>query len=166
MCYVFPAILYRIESYLIALDATKLLGLDIGAALALEALTKDSDNTEEHGQIQLNLRRGMGNNYERLEFLGDCFLKLATSLSLFVMVPRESEFEYHVRRMCMLCNNNLFRVAQSLGLPEFVRSKSFSRCVKPAMNAQIVKLMLTLAQADMVPRGTQNVGRQRLKEAR
>lgn len=85
MALAFPAIIYRLESYLIALEACELLHLNISPTLALEAMTKDSDNTDEHNPSvqQINFQRGMGNNYERLEFLGDCFLKMAVSISLY-----------------------------------------------------------------------------------
>ncbi|ORY16739.1 hypothetical protein BCR34DRAFT_531207 [Clohesyomyces aquaticus] len=116
ICYTFPAIVHRFDDYLIALDACNLLGLNVGPALALEALTKDSDNTDEHGEEKINYKSGMGPNYERLEFMGDCFLKMATSISTFVQQPDENEFEFHVRRMCMLCNKNLFRAAKKYQL--------------------------------------------------
>src|SRR3954454_23797597 len=121
MCYIFPAIIHRFDSYLIAIDGCHLLGLNIGPGLALEALTKDSDNTDEHGEEKINYKSGMGPNYERLEFMGDCFLKMATSISVFVQQPNENEFEFHVRRMCLLCNNNLFKTALKLKLYEYVR---------------------------------------------
>ncbi|KAH9882094.1 Dicer-like protein 1 [Plenodomus biglobosus] len=140
MCYVLPAIIHRFESYLIALDACEVLDLHVRPALALEALTKDSDNTDEHGEEKMNFKSGMGPNYERLEFLGDCFLKMATSLSVFVQQPEENEFEYHVRRMLMLCNQNLMETAIGikkvvrpdgseidLQLPKYVRTEAFSR---------------------------------------
>ena len=129
MCYVFPAIIHRFDSYLISLDACDLLGLKIGPKLALEALTKDSDNSDEHGEEKINFRSGMGPNYERLEFMGDCFLKMATSISIFVQQPEENEFEFHVRRMCLLCNKNLFRSALNLKLYEYIRTMAFSRFV-------------------------------------
>jgi endoribonuclease Dicer len=127
MCYVFPAIIHRFEAYLVALDACTKLDLNIGPRLALEALTKDSDNSEEHGQEQVRFKSGMGPNYERLEFMGDCFLKMATSISTFVLQPEENEFEFHVRRMLMLCNKNLFKTALKLELYEYVRTMAFSR---------------------------------------
>ncbi|KAF2645254.1 hypothetical protein P280DRAFT_389329 [Massarina eburnea CBS 473.64] len=128
MCYVFPAIIHRIEDYLIALEAAQLLGLTIGPALCLEALTKDSENSDEHGEEKVNFKSGMGSNYERLEFIGDCFLKMATSISTFVLQPDENEFQFHVRRMHMLCNQNLFKVAKKdLNLTEFARTQAFSR---------------------------------------
>jgi endoribonuclease Dicer len=140
MCYVLPAIIHRFESYLIALEACNVLDLSVSPALALEALTKDSDNSEEHGEDKINFKSGMGANYERLEFLGDCFLKMATSLSVFVQQPDENEFEFHVRRMVMLCNQNLLETAvgkkkvtlsdgeeRDLELYKYIRTDAFSR---------------------------------------
>lgn len=140
MCYILPAIIHRFESYLIALDACKAIDLYVNPALALEALTKDSDNSDEHGEEKINFRSGMGPNYERLEFLGDCFLKMATSISTFVLQPDENEFEFHVRRMLMLCNQNLMETAvdkkkfkfdngeeRGLQLYKYIRTEAFSR---------------------------------------
>ena len=128
MCLVLPAIIHRIQDYLIALETCDLVGVDLSPVLALEALTKDSDNTGNHEEDQINFRSGMGNNYERLEFLGDCFLKMATTIAVFVVKPNNDEFFYHCERMGMLCNKNLFNTAtQQLNLHEFVRSQAFSR---------------------------------------
>ncbi|KAF2754590.1 dicer-like protein 1 [Pseudovirgaria hyperparasitica] len=126
-CYAFPAIIHRLESYLVALEATQILGLDIGPEFALEAMTKDSDNTDEHENVQNNFRRGMGSNYERLEFIGDCFLKMAASIALYVQKPEDNEFFQHCERMTMTSNKNLFETAIRLRLPEHVRSFAFSR---------------------------------------
>ncbi|KAF7911515.1 uncharacterized protein EAE98_011985 [Botrytis deweyae] len=127
MAYLLPAIIHRVESYLIALEATDLLHLDIRPDLALEAVTKDSDNSGEHGEEQTNFQRGMGNNYERLEFLGDCFLKMGTSISLYGLNPDSDEFRYHVDRMCLICNKNLFNTALKLELYKYIRSAAFNR---------------------------------------
>jgi endoribonuclease Dicer len=127
MAYCFPAIIHRMESYLIALEACELLHLEIRPELALEAVTKDSDNTEDHGDEQINFQRGMGTNYERLEFLGDCFLKMATSISLFGIHPDNDEYSYHVDRMMLICNKNLKNNAIKLKLYEYIRSQSFNR---------------------------------------
>ncbi|KAK2613566.1 hypothetical protein N8I77_000473 [Diaporthe amygdali] len=136
MAYLIPSVIHRIEQNLIALDACKMLQLDIHPDLALEALTKDSENqSKDDGKDSMeafepvNFQPGMGNNYERLEFLGDSFLKLATTISLFTLIPNKDEFDYHVERMIMICNQNLFGVARSdwLKLEEYIRSKAFSR---------------------------------------
>jgi endoribonuclease Dicer len=127
MVYNFPAIIHRIDSNLVALDACKMLGLNVRPELALEAFTKDSDNSDEHGTEQINFQNGMGNNYERLEFLGDTFLKMATTVSIFTLIPDKAEFEYHVERMLLLCNRNLFNNALELRLEEHIRSMAFDR---------------------------------------
>jgi endoribonuclease Dicer len=127
-CIVFPAIIHRLEEYLIALEACDLVGIKIDPALALEAVTKDSDNSEDHSEEKINFRQGMGPNYERLEYIGDCFLKMATSIALFGQRPNDDEFQFHVLRMCLICNANLFNTAKDkLKLPEYVRTLSFSR---------------------------------------
>lgn len=127
MTYLLPAIMFKVESSLIALDACRMLGLTVQPDLALEAVTKDSDNTEEHDVEQVNFQGGMGNNYERLEFLGDTFLKMGTTISLFTLNPDNDEFESHVERMTIICNKNLFNNALEVKLQEFVRSKSLNR---------------------------------------
>ena len=104
-----------------------MLGLDVKIGLALEAITKDSDNTDEHRAEQIQFQRGMGKNYERLEFIGDSFLKMATSISLYAQNAGDDEFESHVKRMLMICNKNLFKNAVEMGLYKYIRSQSFSR---------------------------------------
>ncbi|KAK2766939.1 Dicer-like protein 1 [Arachnomyces sp. PD_36] len=126
-CFAFPALISRIESYMVALDACESLNLKVTTLLALEALTKDSDNTEEHRNEQIHFQRGMGKNYERLEFLGDCFLKMATSISLFAKNPDNDEYDFHVKRMCLICNQNLLNTAVSKKIYEYIRSRGFSR---------------------------------------
>ncbi|KAK8105452.1 BcdcL1 [Apiospora kogelbergensis] len=127
MAYNLPAIIYRIDANLIALEACEALGLQIRPDLALEAMTKDSDNTEEHAEQKINFQRGMGNNYERLELLGDSFLKMSTTIALFARKADANEFQYHVDRMVMICNTNLFNHALELRLEESIRSRSFNR---------------------------------------
>lgn len=126
-CFAFPALISRIESYLISVEACESLNLKVTTGLALEALTKDSDNTEEHRNEQMHFQRGMGKNYERLEFLGDCFLKMATSISLFAKNPDNDEYDFHVKRMCLICNQNLLNTAVSKKIYEYIRSRGFSR---------------------------------------
>ena len=123
----FPAIITRLESYLIAQEGCQTLGLEVDLKYALEALTKDSDNNDDHRALQIHVQRGMGKNYERLEFLGDSFLKMATSISLFCQKPDNDEYDYHVNRMCLICNKNLFNTAVKLQLFKYIRSRGFSR---------------------------------------
>lgn len=112
---------------MIAAEACNRYSLTISPDLALEALTKDSDSIDENKIDQIHLQRGMGKNYERLELLGDCFLKMATTISLFAMNPNNDEFDFHVKRMILICNKNLLNTATKTGLHEFIRTKGFSR---------------------------------------
>jgi endoribonuclease Dicer len=123
----FPSIIHRLEDYMIALEACNIIDLKLEAHHALEAMTKDSDNSDEHQDDKINFRDGMGPNYERLEFIGDTFLKMATSISLYAQNQEDDEFEFHVARMLMLCNKNLFEQAKQLNIYEYVRSAEFSR---------------------------------------
>jgi endoribonuclease Dicer len=82
--FVFPGIMSRLDSYLIALEAFDKLNLTVPTDLALEAFTKDSDNTDEYKEQQIQFQRGMGKNYERLEFIGDSLLKMTTSIMVYI----------------------------------------------------------------------------------
>lgn len=126
-CFAWPAVLWRLESYLIALEACSLVGMECEPKLALAAITKDSDNSGEHDEEQINFRKGMGENYERLEFLGDSFLKTATTMSTFIQNPNDNEFDFHVKRMLLLCNKKLFEVGKELELHKYIRTLAFSR---------------------------------------
>ncbi|KAI6784800.1 Dicer-like protein-like protein [Emericellopsis cladophorae] len=123
MAALLPAIFHRINSCLIALDGCAMLGLDLPPDLALEAFTKTSD------EVEGTLSADGGSNYERLEFLGDTFLKMATTISIFTLLPEGNEFEYHVERMVLIANQNLFNRAVDRGLPEYVRAKGYNRRV-------------------------------------
>uniref|UniRef100_A0A8H7KCB9 Dicer-like protein 1 n=1 Tax=Bionectria ochroleuca TaxID=29856 RepID=A0A8H7KCB9_BIOOC len=119
MANLLPALLFQLDQYLIALEVCSLLGLDILPGLALEAITKDGMENEDDSYGQ--------KNYERLEFLGDTFLKMSTTIALFTLKPESTEYEYHVERMLLVCNNNLFNHAVDRELQKFIRSKSFDR---------------------------------------
>ncbi|KAJ3574695.1 hypothetical protein NPX13_g4287 [Xylaria arbuscula] len=127
MTYNLPAVIFRLESNLIAVESCLSMGLDLQPNLALEAMTKDSDNTEEAQEDQINVQRGMGNNYERLEFLGDSFLKMSTTIALFTQIQDCDEFQYHVDRMLLICNKNLFNNALELKVEESIRTRAFDR---------------------------------------
>lgn len=119
--------IHRIESYLIALEFSHEVGVTVEPALALEALTKDSDNSDEQQVEQINFQRGMGSNYERLEFIGDCFLKMATTIAVFVRYAAHDEYFMHCDRMSMLTNSNLCDQARHRKWYRYIRSKEFSR---------------------------------------
>ncbi|PIR59323.1 MAG: ribonuclease III [Candidatus Pacebacteria bacterium CG10_big_fil_rev_8_21_14_0_10_56_10] len=61
---------------------------------------------------------GSGQSYERLEFLGDAVLELATTQYLFDAHPRESEGVLTAYRSALVKTTTLAEVAKALGLPE------------------------------------------------
>ena len=125
--FIFPSIMFRFDSYLIALEAFGKLQLKVDPHLALEAMTKDSDTTQDPEKDQIRFQKGMGPNYERLEFLGDCFLKMAVSISIYARQPQDSEYFMHCSRMTLICNLNLRGNAIDSELFKYIRSKGFSR---------------------------------------
>ncbi|XWX01289.1 hypothetical protein V2A60_009315 [Cordyceps javanica] len=122
-----PSILYRLESALIVAEAVDLLGLSLPLQLALEAFTKTQINSDDEALDDEHDELGGQFNYERLEFLGDTFLKMATTIALYTRNPSANEFEHHVERMLLLCNKNLFNTALDLGIQAYIRSGSFDR---------------------------------------
>jgi endoribonuclease Dicer len=139
MLLAYPAIIHRLEDYMIALEAADIAGAKLDAGLALAAVTKDSDNSDEHRDEAINQRFGMGDNYERLEFIGDCFLKMATSISVYVLMPDDDECEFHAARMLMICNQTLFTRAKELRLYEYVRTQEFSRRTWYPPNIKLIR---------------------------
>jgi endoribonuclease Dicer len=124
-----PSILHRLESYLIALEAFSKLDLQVPADLALEAFTAIGDNDDDGDQTHSASLRGMGKNYERLEFIGDSLLKMTTTMTVFCIKSKAAESDLHCDRMQMLCNNNLFNVSkdESLKLYQYARTNGFNR---------------------------------------
>ena len=124
-----PSILHRLESYLIALEAFAKLDLEVPAELALEAFTATGDNDDDGAQTHSSSLRGMGKNYERLEFIGDSLLKMTTTMTVFCIKHKAAESDLHCDRMQMLCNNNLFNVSkdESLKLYQYARTNGFNR---------------------------------------
>ncbi len=123
-----PAIIHRLESYMIALEAFGKIGLaGIPPALALEAFTKDDSTDDREQQVYSGKYRGMGKNYERLEFIGDSLLKMTTTITVFCRTTCDEE-GMHCRRMELLCNRRLFTVAtESLGIEKYIRTTGFNR---------------------------------------
>lgn len=126
---VWPAVLHKLESYLIVGEVfTKLDLQEVPLSLALEAFTQDNSGVadldlEEHSQIadtkapsQLDhMKQGTRLNYERLEFIGDSLLKMMTTITVFNRTNADEE-GMHCKRMAMLSNSRLFSVASK---PEY-----------------------------------------------
>ncbi|KAG6857350.1 hypothetical protein H0H87_005653 [Tephrocybe sp. NHM501043] len=65
-------------------------------------------------------------NYERLELLGDAFLKLLSSTYLFVTRPAHREGPLHDARQDLISNKSLYQCASHVGIPNYIQSKLFS----------------------------------------
>ncbi|KAF8639433.1 hypothetical protein AX16_010288 [Volvariella volvacea WC 439] len=69
---------------------------------------------------------GMEHDYERLELLGDAFLKYLSSVYVFVTKPSDSEGAMHMIRQKIISNKTLFHAAIRVGLPQYIQSKPLS----------------------------------------
>jgi len=65
-------------------------------------------------------------DYERLELLGDAYLKYLSSIYLFVTLPTYSEGALHILRQRIISNRALLRNSNRCGLPQYIQSKSFT----------------------------------------
>lgn len=153
--FMFPSIITRLESYLIALEACEKYGLKVYPDLALESITKDSysDDQEYNEAEQVQLQRGMGKNYERLEFLGDCYLKMGTTIALYCLSSVDQESDLHIKRIALICNRRLFETAKKTNLYEYVRTRGLSRYVALRLLFRPRKVLLTVFKTWMVSRG-------------
>ncbi|KAJ3184800.1 hypothetical protein HDU85_001479 [Gaertneriomyces sp. JEL0708] len=99
---IFPSVLHKVEMYSLVLQLREEMGLH---QVKLETLFSAfcAPSAQE------------STNYERLETLGDSFLKYAASLDLFVRFPFTDEGSLSARRSRIVSNKNLFSVADARG---------------------------------------------------
>ena len=123
-----PSIIHRLEAYLIVLEGLESIGLhDITADLALEAHTKDSNIDDQEARTHATKSRGMGKNYERLEFIGDSALKMTSTISVYNRTTCK-EGDMHDRRKYVLCNDTLSAVSrEKTHMYRFIRSTGFDK---------------------------------------
>ena len=62
-------------------------------------------------------------DYERLELLGDAYLKYLSSIYLFVTNPAQHEGALHSARLRIISNKALFVNAESVGLAPYIQAK-------------------------------------------
>ena len=108
-----PLVLYRLESQLHALSFLQSAGLpDSFLPLTLTALTSRNADHSSH--------------YERLEFPGDAFIKLALSAALFSHRPAAGVEELAEARSQNSCNARLSELGLRHGLLSCIRARPFS----------------------------------------
>ena len=82
-------------------------------SLLMQALT--------HASYANETLHGAGEDYERLEFLGDAVLEMVTSDAIFSDNPGMSEGEMTRLRASLVCEEALYERAEALGLKEYLR---------------------------------------------
>ncbi|KAJ7179907.1 hypothetical protein C8R43DRAFT_1084028 [Mycena crocata] len=108
-----PSISRRLDSFLLATELNaRYFKHQISEALLDIAITAPSTRMEY--------------DYERLELLGDSFLKYLSSIYVFVNEPSNKEGALHFARQRIISNDTLFRSFESAGLASYVQSKPFS----------------------------------------
>ncbi|KAJ7781333.1 hypothetical protein B0H16DRAFT_1658943 [Mycena metata] len=109
----FPSISRRLDSFLLVKELNaRLFNHQISEPLLEMAITAPSSRIEY--------------DYERLEWLGDSFLKFLTSIYVFVNEPSNNEGVLHTARQHLVSNSTLFHSSHSAGLPAYVQSRPFS----------------------------------------
>eukprot|EP00250_Pteridium_aquilinum_P017317 c23569_g1_i1 orf=68-2164(+) len=114
---ILPSVLHKLESILIAIQFHKSLsaqfpeGSAVSVTKVLEALTtqKCLDSF----------------SLERLELLGDSFLKYAISCHLFLVHEEADEGFLSLQRIQKICNSALFTLGTKLGLAGYIRDSLF-----------------------------------------
>lgn len=132
-----PAILHKLESFLIVGEALLKLNLTrIPLDLGLQAFTQDTKKEADGGrdapedelfdfEDSSDAHRRVSSNYERLEFIGDSLLKMMTTITVYNRTTCNEE-GMHCKRMEMLSNSRLFSVASKpeYELFQYVRASS------------------------------------------
>ncbi|KAH9654546.1 Dicer-like protein 4 [Citrus sinensis] len=115
-----PSIMHRLENLLVAIELKHLLsasfpeGAEVSAEMLLKALTT------EKCQERFSL--------ERLEILGDAFLKYAVGRHLFLLHDTVDEGELTRRRSNAVNNSNLLKLAARNNLQVYIRDQPFDPC--------------------------------------
>ncbi|CAM0138922.1 unnamed protein product [Umbelopsis sp. WA50703] len=113
MAMLLPSIMMRLDSFLLVKEVQQLLDTPVEDNLLLEAFTTPSAS--------------MDMDYERLETLGDSFLKFVTTIRLYIMFPLSHEGQLHCQRIRIICNKALYRSARRLQIYRHITSQPFNR---------------------------------------
>lgn len=112
-----PSVIHRIEVAMIAdsLRTTLLLPIDINVE-SLPLLETALTASSTHGE----------NNYQRLEFLGDCILKFISSLHMTAENPTWPESLLTGKKGKIVSNDFLAQATLAVGLDKFILTKRFT----------------------------------------
>ncbi|KAI0241525.1 Dicer-like protein 1 [Massospora cicadina] len=103
---VLPSLLSRVDALLLAGEVKQRFHLvDVGDRHIAEALTLPSASLPQ--------------DYERLELLGDSFLKFMATVHLYIARPKDDEGKLHCHRIRKICNKALFQKCTQFGLAQY-----------------------------------------------
>ncbi|EPY51313.1 hypothetical protein SPOG_02488 [Schizosaccharomyces cryophilus OY26] len=103
-----PSILYHMEALLLTSEFMNEHNLNCSLKTMVQALATENAS--------------MGENYDRLEFLGDCFLKVCASSTVFLKYTYDQEYQLHVHRKQIISNYNLYMRAKDIHIPNYALS--------------------------------------------
>ncbi|KAF9913598.1 Dicer-like protein 1 [Lobosporangium transversale] len=114
MAQLIPSVLFSLDSTLLTFEAQQRLNLpEIQLHRLQEAFTASSANRDFQ--------------YQRLELLGDSFLKFSSTIRLYIVNPSKDEGQLHASRIRVISNNALLRHATNHELFLYVSSTPFHR---------------------------------------
>ncbi|KAG0287620.1 Dicer-like protein 1 [Linnemannia gamsii] len=114
MAQLIPSILFSLDQTLLVCEARALHGLgQIRMDHLQEAFTTSSSNRDYQ--------------YERLELLGDSFLKFSSTIRLYIVNPAKDEGQLHASRIRIISNRALLGHATDLELYRYISSTPFHR---------------------------------------
>ncbi|EPX73671.1 uncharacterized protein SOCG_02889 [Schizosaccharomyces octosporus yFS286] len=108
-CLLLPSILYYMESLFLTSEFMSEHGLKCSLTHIMQSLTTENASMDE--------------NYDRLEFLGDSFLKIYASLTVFLKYTHDQEYQLHVHRKQIISNYNLYMCAKKIQISRFALSE-------------------------------------------
>ncbi|KAH8830845.1 hypothetical protein DL96DRAFT_1668523 [Flagelloscypha sp. PMI_526] len=107
-----PSVMQRIDEFLLVKELNaRFFDNSINEKLLHMAICAPSHNSDT--------------NYERLELLGDAFLKYLSSMYVFVTSPTQSEHSMHMSRQKIISNKALLIHSSRAGLPTYIQSRPF-----------------------------------------
>ncbi|KAF9129876.1 Dicer-like protein 1 [Mortierella sp. 14UC] len=114
MAQLIPSILFSLDQTLLVYEVRDLVGLgQIRMDYLQEAFTTSSSNRDFQ--------------YERLELLGDSFLKFSSTIRLYIVNPAKDEGQLHASRIRIISNRALLGHATDLKLYKYISSTPFHR---------------------------------------
>ena len=117
-----PAQLWRLRGLLLAQELAQRLLPCGGDDMAFVAALAEATTAAAAGEDM---------NLERLELLGDAFLKYAVSVALFTAAPRAHEGQLSTARSARVCNAALAAAARNADLHRFLRASRFAAGASP-----------------------------------